>query len=228
MSRTKGVLKHPKHLPWLRHCFLHASKAFDRVSHLKLFNRLLEKNLPPTIIRLLFSWYKDQKSSVLWNKILSEKFQFRMVWDRGLFYHPSYLLFILMNYWSGYNHKQLAIIGHTILLELLDTQMTLSLWLPLPQHYEWCLIHVVSLPLTITSSLIRENTACSVLSTKLITQFNYCTDLCVWWSISHAGRQSLLSGSYLAFWSIWHWWYSEDSNWHVLQSQLPFINLFCH
>ena len=55
-------------------CFLDASKAFDRVSDLKLFNRLLEKNLPPTIIRLLFSWYKDQKSSVLWNKTLSEKF----------------------------------------------------------------------------------------------------------------------------------------------------------
>ena len=32
-------------------CFLDASKAFDRVSHLKLFNRLLEKNLPPISIR---------------------------------------------------------------------------------------------------------------------------------------------------------------------------------
>ena len=53
-------------------CFLDASKAFDRVSHLKLFSKLLEKNLPPTIIRLLFSWYRDQKSSVLWNKTLSE------------------------------------------------------------------------------------------------------------------------------------------------------------
>ena len=53
---------------------LDASKAFDRVSHLKLFSKLLEKNLPPTIIRLLFSWYRDQKSSVLWNKTLSENF----------------------------------------------------------------------------------------------------------------------------------------------------------
>ena len=34
-------------------CFLDASKAFDRVSHLTLFSKLLEKNLPPTIIRLL-------------------------------------------------------------------------------------------------------------------------------------------------------------------------------
>lgn len=35
-------------------CFLDASKAFDRVCHLKLFNKLLERNLPPTVIRLLF------------------------------------------------------------------------------------------------------------------------------------------------------------------------------
>ena len=56
--------------------FLDASKAFDRVSHLKLFSKLhvLEKNLPPTIIRLLFSWYRDQNFSVLWNKTLSENF----------------------------------------------------------------------------------------------------------------------------------------------------------
>ena len=78
-------------------CFLDASKAFDRVGHLKLFNRLLEKNILPAIIRLLF-WYKDQKSSVLWNKTLSEKFQFRMVSDREVFHHPSYLLSILMSY----------------------------------------------------------------------------------------------------------------------------------
>ena len=55
-------------------CFLDASKAFDRVSHLKLFSKLLEKNLPPIIIRLLFSWYRDQKFSVFWNKSLSKDF----------------------------------------------------------------------------------------------------------------------------------------------------------
>ena len=47
-----------------------------------------------------------------------------MVWDRGVFYRPSYLVFILTSYWSDYNHKQLDAIGHTILLELLDMQTT--------------------------------------------------------------------------------------------------------
>jgi len=55
-------------------CFLDTSKAFDRVSHLKLFSKLLEKDLPPVIIRMLFSWYRDQKPSVLWHKTRSESF----------------------------------------------------------------------------------------------------------------------------------------------------------
>ena len=47
-------------------CFLDASKAFDRVCHLTLFKKLLERNLPPAVVRLLFFWYSDQKSRVLW------------------------------------------------------------------------------------------------------------------------------------------------------------------
>ena len=67
-------------------------------------------------------------------KPFPRNFQFQMVLDRGVFYHPSYLLSILMSYSSGCNHKQLAVTGRTTLLELLVTQMTLSFWLPLPQH----------------------------------------------------------------------------------------------
>ena len=51
-----------------------ASKAFDCVCHLTLYNKLLQRNLPPIIVRLLFSWYSDQKSSVLRNNSLSQKF----------------------------------------------------------------------------------------------------------------------------------------------------------
>ena len=55
-------------------CFLDASKAFDRVNHALLFDKLIQKGLPPVVNRLLFSWYSDQKSSVLWNNTLSTKF----------------------------------------------------------------------------------------------------------------------------------------------------------
>ena len=55
-------------------CFLDASKAFDRVDHLLLFNKLLHRNLPPAVVRVLLAWYTDQKAGVRWNGSLSNKF----------------------------------------------------------------------------------------------------------------------------------------------------------
>ena len=55
-------------------CFLDASKAFDRVDHLLLFNKLLRRNLPPAVVRVLLAWYTDQKAGVRWNGSLSNKF----------------------------------------------------------------------------------------------------------------------------------------------------------
>ncbi len=42
--------------------FLDASKAFDRVNHAVLFKLLMDRNLPCTVLRFLFSWYKDYLS----------------------------------------------------------------------------------------------------------------------------------------------------------------------
>ena len=55
-------------------CFLDASKAFDRVNHVALFEKLLQRNLSPVVARALLSWYTDQKLCVSWNKKLSDKF----------------------------------------------------------------------------------------------------------------------------------------------------------
>ena len=38
-------------------CFLDASKAFDRVSHNTLFNILERRDVPPILLRFLWSWY---------------------------------------------------------------------------------------------------------------------------------------------------------------------------
>ena len=210
-------------------CFLDASKAFDRVSHLKLFNRLLEKNLPPTIIRLLFSWYKDQKSSVLWYKTLSEKFSVSNGVRQGGVLSPilfigyiDELLIRLQSQAVGchWSHCFAGAFGYTD---------GIVLWLPLPQHCEWRWILVASLLLIITSPLIQEKHSLfgshyqGLHPVQLLYQ-----SLIVFKGQSHTGGQSLPSGSYLAFWSIWCWWYSEGSNWHVPQSQLPFIYLFSH
>ena len=53
---------------------LDASKAFDRVNYIKLFNKLIEKGMCPLIVRLLLNMYINQKLQVKWNSCISTKF----------------------------------------------------------------------------------------------------------------------------------------------------------
>ena len=55
-------------------CFLDASKAFDRVNHWTLFNKLCERNVPLILIRLLLFWYTTQQICIKWGNSLSECF----------------------------------------------------------------------------------------------------------------------------------------------------------
>ena len=44
--------------------FLDASKAFDRTNHNLLFAKLIKRNVPMSIVRLLLSWYRQQTMQV--------------------------------------------------------------------------------------------------------------------------------------------------------------------
>ncbi len=52
---------------------LDASKAFDRVEYVKLFHTLRDRNICPTVLRLLMNMYVNQQIQVKWNSMLSEK-----------------------------------------------------------------------------------------------------------------------------------------------------------
>ena len=47
-------------------CFLDASKAFDKVHNVKLFNVLLSRDILPYIVRIIVNSYIRQKVRVSW------------------------------------------------------------------------------------------------------------------------------------------------------------------
>ena len=53
---------------------LDASKAFDRVLHMKLFEKLIQRKVPMCFVRLLKHWYKEQTMQIKWGKHFSEPF----------------------------------------------------------------------------------------------------------------------------------------------------------
>ena len=55
-------------------CYLDASKAFDRLNYLCLFNKLLNRNFPKTVVKLLIFWYTTQSMCVQWNSCIYASF----------------------------------------------------------------------------------------------------------------------------------------------------------
>lgn len=54
--------------------FIDASKAFDRVNHYKLFDKLKRRGVPNIIAQILVYWYSNQKMHVKWGNNISASF----------------------------------------------------------------------------------------------------------------------------------------------------------
>jgi hypothetical protein len=59
-------------------CFLDASKAFDCVNRTKLFNTLLDRGIPPVIVRFYHVLYSEQVNCIKWDGCFSAFFILRM------------------------------------------------------------------------------------------------------------------------------------------------------
>ena len=55
-------------------CCLDASKTFDRINHDTLFKKLVNRNVPAYIVRLLVVWYSHQQMFVKWGNVMSSVF----------------------------------------------------------------------------------------------------------------------------------------------------------
>ena len=100
--------------------FLDASKAFDRVLHMKLFEKLFQRKVLTCFVRLLKHWYKEQTMQIKWGKHFSEPFHVSNGVRQGGVLSP-YLFAVFLDDLSNElnNIKAWCYIGEVLLYHLM-------------------------------------------------------------------------------------------------------------
>ena len=71
------------------------SKAFNTVQHSRLFQKLKDAGLPPIIIRLLISIYRNQEANVKWKSGVSQNFTIKNGVRQGAILSPIIFCFYM-------------------------------------------------------------------------------------------------------------------------------------
>ena len=78
-------------------CFLDASMAFDRISDVILFKKLIARNVPLYIVRILWFWYRNQILFVNGIMFFLKILQLTIVLNRAVLYLHCFITYMLMN-----------------------------------------------------------------------------------------------------------------------------------
>ena len=97
---VKSVIKYyTKQNSFVFTCFLDAAKEFHRVSHWTLFSKLIQRNIPLVIVRIIAFWYQTQTMCIKWGKFNSMYFKVSNGVRQGGVLSPKlFAIYILMIY----------------------------------------------------------------------------------------------------------------------------------
>ena len=101
-------------------CFLDASKAFDRVNHSILFEKLAKRGIPTYILRILIFWYQHQKMCVKWGSLTSDLFYVSNGVRQGSILSPHFFSVYVDDLSSQLNKLKVGcVLGESIINHLL-------------------------------------------------------------------------------------------------------------
>ena len=76
-------------------CLLDCTKAFDTIEHSKLFQKLIDAQVPPVVIRILVHIYRKQTAKVRWKEMYSQEFPIRNGVRQGAVISPLFFSFYM-------------------------------------------------------------------------------------------------------------------------------------
>ena len=85
--------------------FLDAAKAYDKIDHWQLFNKLLNINVPVFIISMLAFWYSRQEMFIRWGNSCSTKFRVTNGVKQGGILSPAFFNVYMNNLSVSLNHS---------------------------------------------------------------------------------------------------------------------------
>ena len=135
-------------------CMLDATKAFDKVDFVKLFELLMRRDVPGVFLRPILDLYTRQRLKTAWNGAISLPFSVKMVSGRVVYTHPFFSMYILMNCCKDckimtlaamseqnlWGHLVMLMIWHYCLLLCGDCKRLLIFVMILPKNTQWNLI----------------------------------------------------------------------------------------